>query len=609
MHKIKESLLMLKENLGTLIGFELLFKLLSSLIIIPLFLGAFNLTMKYTGFNYLTLENIFLFIKTPQVIIMLIFLLILMSFYTMFDITAIIIILDESYQKQKIKISEVIWLSLRKCFRVLYPFNITISFLVLFLIPFLSVGLTSSFISTIKIPEFILYYIINNKLFFAIFIIILVFLVFMLLKWIYSLHYFVLENVSFREARKKSKRLSNHHHFKDLITIMLVQLALLLIYLLFIGFGVFIILFINKLGENIIILKAITATIIWIFIAISFIAVTLLSTPISYTAISSLFYNRKKELEEEIIHLVKPQKSEKIKKEKHIVKKIVIVFFICSIIGGSFFTYGIYKGKYNLNIEYVRRVEVTAHRGLSSKYPENTISAFIGSVEANADWIELDVTSTKDNGIVVIHDINLKRITGLDKNTWELTLDEIKELDAGSHFSKRFKNEKIPSLKETIIFAKENNIRLNIELKPSGKEQDFEQNVINIITENDFEDSCVVSSSHYELLENVKKINKDIKTVYVMSLAYGNIQDLESVDIFSIEATNITKSLVNKIHNNGKEIYAWTINNEDSIRSMIDLGVDNIITDNVTLAKNIVYSSKTSNLITEYIKIIQELFS
>lgn len=609
MKKMKESLLMLKENLGTLIGFELLFKLLSSLIIIPIFLGAFNLTMKYTGFNYLTLENIFLFLKTPQVILMLIVILILMSFYTMFDITAIIIILDESYQKQKIKISEVVWLSLRKCFRVLNPFNITLSFLVLFLIPFLSIGLTSSFISTIKIPEFILTYILSNKLFFTIFIIIVLFLIFMLLKWIYSLHYFVLENVNFREARKRSKKLSHHHHMKDLITIMSVQLALLLIYLLFIGIGVFIILFINKLGENIIILKAISATIIWLFIAVSFIAVTLLSTPISYTAISSLFYNRKKEQEENIIHLVKPPKSEKIKKEKHIVKKIIIVFSICSIIGGTFFTYGIYKGKYNLNIEYVRRVEVTAHRGLSSKYPENTISAFIGAVDAHADWIELDVTATKDNEIVVIHDTNLKRITGLDKNVWELTLDELKELDAGSHFNKRFKNESIPTLKEVIIFAQENNIKLNIELKPSGKEHNFEQNVINIITENDFIDNCVISSSHYELLENVKKINKDIKTVYVMSLAYGNIQDLESADIFSIEATNITKNLVSKIHNNGKEVYAWTINNEESIRSMIDLGVDNIITDNVTLAIKTVYGSKTSNLITEYIKIIQELFS
>ena len=92
-----------------------------------------------------------------------------------------------------------------------------------------------------------------------------------------------------------------------------------------------------------------------------------------------------------------------------------------------------------------------------------------------------------------------------------------------------------------------------------------------------------------------------------MSLAYGDITSLSKADSFSIEAASITKTLVNKIHNEGKEIYAWTVNTKESINKMIDLNVDNIITDNVTLAKELIYDSKTSNVIKELIEFIEDL--
>ena len=94
-----------------------------------------------------------------------------------------------------------------------------------------------------------------------------------------------------------------------------------------------------------------------------------------------------------------------------------------------------------------------------------------------------------------------------------------------------------------------------------------------------------------------------------MSLAYGDITSLDKADNFSIEATSATSSLVKKVHQEGKEIYVWTINTEENIRKMIDLNVDNIITDDIVLAKYIIYSSKTSNIINEYVKIVENLFS
>ena len=109
------------------------------------------------------------------------------------------------------------------------------------------------------------------------------------------------------------------------------------------------------------------------------------------------------------------------------------------------------------------------------------------------------------------------------------------------------------------------------------------------------------------MILNSKKYDKDIKTIYVMSFAYGNILDLEDADGFSIEASSITKPLVTKIHNAGKEIYAWTINSKDSMLNMINLNVDNIITDDISLARDTIYSSKTSNVVQEYINFVNDV--
>ncbi len=604
MQNITKVLKLIKKNIWTLVGFESMFKIISLLIFTPLFLNIFKLITKITGYNYLSLENVTSFLTNPLTLIMLLILIMLMTFYTLFDISTIIIILDASYQNKQIKIFEAMLIAFQKCRNVLHLKNIPLAFLVLFLIPFLHIGVSSSFITTIKIPEFILDYILNNRLLTILVVILVFILVMILLRWLYSLHYYILENKSFKEARKSSIQLSHKKHLKDFITIVLVQFITTLIYLVLLFIGILLIITISEIFKNLL-LKSLTTTIIWIFIALSFVIYSALATPISYATLSIMYYFHKNAKHEKI-HFVALNENDN--KTNLWLKKTCWGLGILSLIIGTIFTYGLYQGKYNFNIEYLRTLEVTAHRGASILYPENTMSAFIGAKELGADWIELDVQQSKDGEIIVIHDTNFKRTTGVDKNTWELTLDEIEQLDAGRVFSEQYQNEKIPLLKDVLAYAKDNNIRLNIELKPTGYETDFEQKVVDIIKENHFEQNCVITSQVYNVLEKVKAYDADVKTVYVMSLAYGDILSLKAADNFSIEASSINKSLVKKIHNEGKEIYAWTVNTEENIRKMIDLNVDNIITDNITLAKDIIYSSKTSNVINEYVKFVQNIF-
>ena len=594
-------------NFKTILYFEIIFKILTLFIFIPLATGGFNLIMKVTGYSYLTIENILSFFKTPLAIILLLIIILYLTLVTMFDITTLIVIFDQSYKKIKIPLKDAVRISIKKSLTIFNPKNILLPVFLLFIIPFLNISLGTSVISSIKIPEFILDYITSNFLLISLLIILYAILIILLINWIYSIHYIVLEKNSFRKARKSSLELIKNKRIKDALTILVTEGIEIIIYLITIGIGIMLIYLINYYLSKIIVLESTLITIIWLFIAVSIIFFIAIFNSLNIAIISSLYYKHRQDNEEEIRHIEYiPNYNNK--KNNKIFKIVNIVIMIACIISGSVLTYQVLTGKNDLKIEHVRHIEVTAHRGASVKYPENTMAAFKGAKELDADWIELDVEQTKDRKIVVIHDSNLKRITGLNKDVIDLTYDEIKTLDAGSHFSKEYKGEKIPLLEEVIKYANTNNIKLNIELKPTGKEIDFEKDVLKIIKDNHFEKECIITSGTYEVLKNVKDIDPDIKTFYVMSIAIGDITKLEYADGFSIEASNINKKLVNKIHNEGKEILAWTVNTEESINKMIDLSVDNIITDNISLAKDLIIQSKSSNLIIDYINMVRSIF-
>ncbi len=597
----------LTKNLWQVIKFEFIFKILTLLIFMPLFLNGFKFIMHLTGFSYLTFENAVSFITKPITLISLLILLLLIGFYTIFDIGTIIILFDASFQDKKISLKEAVSLSFKKSLKIFYPKNFGMLILVLFLIPFLNIGVGTGVITSIKIPEFIMDYINNNQLLSILFILVSIALLFLLLKWLYTLHYYFLEDKKFKNAHISSSKLSKKNHLKDLFKIFGVEVLLFVVYVLFIILGIITIALLNKLLKNIVIFNSILISIVVVFIFITLIIYMILGISIGYAIISTLFYKHKDENKEEIRHINFKKVDKMISKGKW--QFIVIIFIFIAFISSVILIYGVEKGKYNLNIEYIKNMEITAHRGASSVYPENTLAAFIGAKELGADWIELDVQQTKDHKIIVMHDTNFRRTTGVNKNTWEATYDEIKEYDAGSWKDEKFKGEKIPLLEDVIKWAKDNNMKLNIELKPTGNETDFEKEVVEIIKDNDFASECVVTSQIYSVLENVKKVDKDIITVYVMSLAYGDLLQFKDADYFSIEASSISKKMVKELHENGKQIYGWTINTSEGINDMIKLNVDNIITDDITLGKRLVLESKSSNLVIEIVKGLERIFN
>ena len=99
------------------------------------------------------------------------------------------------------------------------------------------------------------------------------------------------------------------------------------------------------------------------------------------------------------------------------------------------------------------RIQVLAHRGASAYAPENTLAAFRLAIEQRADWLELDVQQTKDGQLVVFHDLRMERTTNGSGALRDLTLEQVRQLDAGSWSAPGFAGERVPTFEEVVALA------------------------------------------------------------------------------------------------------------------------------------------------------------
>ena len=604
MKKWKTVFQFLRCSWRPLFAFELLYKLLAVTVFTPLTSLSLRGIMELSGYSYLTVDNVGPFLLNPVTLLMLALLLLILAFYVVFDISAILFAVDLGRVGKKTTVAEMVPAAWRAAVRVFRPRNWPLAVAAVLLLPFLNIGIVSGFVSTVAIPEAILEYLMDHWMVLLLAVGVGALLSALLLRWLYVFHYYALERCPFREARRRSAALGRGSHLRDLLAVVLLQAGFALVFLLAVLLLIALAVLLARLFATAHLLDMILTSVVWTALSVLLLVFTVLSVPMGFCCISALYYLHKME-KGEAMEPLHPQQLHSRPRAGvlHLVEAAVVVVSLacCSV-----YVYRISTGEANINIEYVRTTEVTAHRGASRLYPENTMPAFEAAVELGADWIELDIQQTRDGQIVVMHDTNLRRTTGLNRYVWELDYAEISGLDAGSWFSSTFSGTGIPLLSEVMEFAKEHDIRLNIELKPTGHETDFEKSVVELVRSYDMTEDCVLTSQSYDTLQNLKAWGPDCKTVYVMAVAFGNLTKLDAADAFSIKSVNVTESLVSRLHDAQKEIYAWTVNSRSAIEKMIRLQVDNVITNDVVLAKECVYSSKTSNVIQKYLDFLSE---
>lgn len=577
-----------------LILFEILWKLVTLLVIAPACAGLIQLAIHLAKLKYLTTSNLLQFLRSPWTILLLAVLLLLAALYTLFEIAAVCTCFRQSrFQKVRTTLGRMARSGLQS---VLHFFRGGGPFLVLHLlvlIPLMQFSATSGIFTAMGIPDFLAYYMTKKEFLLPIYVAAIILCCLLSVRWVFSSVLFTQNQCSYRSARATSVQLVRGRFWQTFFSVLVwncCYFAALLVFLCMIT--VVVLMVIRATGSNDLImsqamriLKLLIQIVLWSF---SFFA-----TPICMAHLTALLEKRCVQMPEVVLPEPVPL-SRSAKPFRRSTAVLTACCFTVAALGLNLsYVYSVFTGKANFRLALFQNPTVMAHRGLSVDAPENTLYAFSDAISVGADFIELDVQQTRDGVLVVMHDSNLKRTTGVNKDIWDVDYADIQNLDAGSWFDPAYANARIPTLEETLQFV-DKRAKLNIEIKPTKHGSDtLEQDVAELITRYQYTDACYVTSFSYGSLKKVKEANPEIRTGYLMSVAYGQFYSLKYADAFSLNKVFVTSQVVNAAHQQGKQIFAWTVNGMSEVRSLCNLHVDSIITDDPVMVQNVISRDST----------------
>lgn len=234
-------------------------------------------------------------------------------------------------------------------------------------------------------------------------------------------------------------------------------------------------------------------------------------------------------------------------------------------------------------------VLVIAHRGYSGIAPENTLAAFAYAIDIGADMIELDVQLTKDNVLVVFHDTDMARITGVTGTVSDFTYAEICEMDAGGWFSDGFAGEKIPTLSEALELISDSELGIYLELKDIGEVQGFAEAVAQEVLNYQMQDRVVFASFCYDYLKIIKEMDNTLPVLYNTNTddADGLITNYPA-EYYGLNVSKLQEDTIAKIQAAGSKAYVYTVNEPSQMREVMALGADGIVTNYPAIAQIII---------------------
>ncbi|WP_462152306.1 glycerophosphodiester phosphodiesterase [Pseudoalteromonas xiamenensis] len=225
-------------------------------------------------------------------------------------------------------------------------------------------------------------------------------------------------------------------------------------------------------------------------------------------------------------------------------------------------------------------MKVFAHRGASGNFPENTLSAIQGALVSQADGIEIDIQSCKDD-FVVLHDIWLDRTTSGDGKVSDYTAAELAQFDAGQ-------GEAIPSLQQVFDLVG-TCLEINLELKTVPNIEGFIDLILRNLDDQTIRiEQLLISSFNHPLLKRVKELLPAVRIGALTSsipLEYAKFaQDLNAFSLH-VDREFINTDFVNDAKQRGLKVYAYTVDKQKDIEHLKSLGVDGVFSNYPCQAK------------------------
>ena len=241
-------------------------------------------------------------------------------------------------------------------------------------------------------------------------------------------------------------------------------------------------------------------------------------------------------------------------------------------------------------LETLPRPTIFAHRGASAHAPENTLAAFELALAQGADGIELDAKLSGDGHVVVIHDAKVDRTTDRQGRVKDISLAELRSLDAGGFFAEQYRGEKVPTLEEVFeVLGKR--MFVNVELTNYNTPGDhLVESVCTLVKKCGLQKQVLFSSFFASNLSKARGLLPEVPRgllafngllgVWARSFgfAFGRYQALHP------NLKDVTPQQVQRVHRLKRRVHVWTVNTAEDMRRLFNWDVDGIFTDDPQLA-------------------------
>ena len=545
----------------------LLFQIISSLAL-QIWMSCFSLIsrllIRSTGHVAVTSGDFSFLFTTWQGILLIILAIVNLFLFVAVDLNALVILCNRLLTGEKPSVLYCIkegFLSLK---RFLNPPGILVVLYVSLLSPIIGFELVISLTRGLYVPKFISSVIWSNPLFSigAVILIAALFLVGVL--FIFILHGTLIDGMTLRKSGSNSINLirkNKKKFFLEILRFFLVFLAVFAAAFVITAFIIFLSLFL-QIPESVLIPITVFSLSLISCVMLMFILMTM---PLLTLKLTSLYLDFKSEGE------WRYEERENRKSPIVIVTAIVLVLLIClTTVSVSCFYNELFPGKVTTGF--------VAHRAGGSEAPENTAAGLDVAYKMGASGGEIDIQRTSDGSYIVLHDNTFSRVAGVDKKPSEMTLEEVKQL--------RVDGEPVPTL-EDMLDASHGRLTLYVELKGETADKQMADEAVKIIKDRNMTDETVIISLKYDLIDYVESTYPEMNTGFLAFASFGDTAEL-NCDYLALEEETATVDTINSIHNNGKNVLVWTVNDDEDIEEFIQSGADELITDNLSGAKEII---------------------
>ncbi|KAK2385755.1 SUN domain-containing protein [Trifolium repens] len=246
---------------------------------------------------------------------------------------------------------------------------------------------------------------------------------------------------------------------------------------------------------------------------------------------------------------------------------------------------------------------VCAHGGDSSNAFPNTIAAYVSALQSRVDCIEIDVSRSSDGVLFALHDRDLQRLSGnTSSRVGYMSSKQIRELSTSHQSTDKINDESIPTIQDALMLAASSvrQIILDVKVGPPLYEKGLAKDVLSIVEQTECR-NCIVWAKSDNLARDVIKLSSEIAVGYIVMIepstgARSKLLRMKGAEVVGVYHPLIDEKLMKVFHRRRKKVYAWTVDDAESMERLLFEHVDAIVTSNPTLLQRLMQDSKTQCL-------------